>query len=314
MKKIKISYFKDVDLDLIKFLKKKGYRCTKNKNFKNIRGFLDNDIFITKYKDIPSFSQKKFNLKVLQLTTSDYSKINLKKAKEKNIIVINNMGANSTSVAEHTIGLLLSCFRNIIIQNNLLKKGIWKNLKNKNIELEKKKIGIIGIGNIGSKVAKLAKAFGMKIYFNDIEKKKIIKFQKIYNYSSKTSIYKNCDIISLHVNLNKTTYKLIKRKNLNLMRKNGVIINTSRGKVVDEKDLYFFLKKNKSFKACLDVFENENKINKKLVKLKNVISTPHSGPSFETREKLFQNILNIIKNVELNKISDLKKNSLNFKI
>ena len=291
MKNFYISYSKDVNKDLINFLKKK-FRCIKIKDYseKSVINLLKSKIFITKYIDLPKFSDKKFNLKLLQLTTSDYSKINKKYAKKKKIFILNNQGANSTSVAEHTIALLLTNFRNIIKQNLYLKKGIWLNLKDINIELENKKIGIIGIGKAGLKVCKLAKAFNMKVFFNEVKNKKVERYRHKFNFKTKKFIYKNCDIISLHVDLNKTTNNLIGLKELNMMKKNATLINTSRGKVVNEKELTNFLINNKNFKACIDVYQNEKRVNKKLVNLPNVVSTPHSGPSKETRQKLFKQI------------------------
>ena len=132
MKNFYISYSKDVNKDLINFLKKK-FRCIKIKDYseKSVINLLKSKIFITKYIDLPKFSDKKFNLKLLQLTTSDYSKINKKYNKKKKIFILNNQGANSTSVAEHTIALLLTNFRNIIKQNLYLKKDLVKSKRYK---------------------------------------------------------------------------------------------------------------------------------------------------------------------------------------
>ena len=314
MRKLIICYSVDVDYDVVKFLKQKNFKCIKIKNFdNNIEKLINSDIYITKYTDLPKFLKKDYNLKMMQLTTSDHSKIDKKFAKKKNIIITNNEGANSSSVSEHVFGLLLAIKRNLIIQNLNLKYGKWINLKNQNIELEKKKIGIIGMGNTGAKVCRLAHAFNMDVYFNEIDKEKIKKFKNKFIFKSKEFIYKNCDIISLHVDLNKTTLNMIDIKILKKMKINATLINTSRGHVINESQLYIFLKKNPKFQACLDVFQNEKEINKKLINLPNVLSTPHSGPSKETRLKLCNNILNNVNLLKNNKIEILKKKSINYK-
>ena len=309
-----ITYSEDVNEDIIINLKKNKFKCKKvNSNDKNReKKILQSNVYITKYLDIPKFKTLNKNLKLIHLLTSDHSKIDKKFAKKKGIIVLDNLGSNSTSVAEHTIGLILNIYRNINEQNNLMKEGKWVNMKNNNIELENKKIGIIGFGKIGSKVGKIAKSFNMQVYFNDISKKIVKKYSKIYNYKNKNFIYKNSDIISLHVDLNKTTKFLIKKKNLNLMKKNAVLINTSRGDVVKENELKHHLIHNSGFKAGIDVFQNEKKIDLKLVNLKNLLSTPHSGPSKETRFKLITHILQNIRYLKSGKINRLKDISLNY--
>ena len=168
------------------------------------------------------------------------------------------------------------------------------------------------MGRIGSKVASRARAFGMDVFFNDIKKKIIKKNVKLYKFKNKNYIYKKCDFLSLHVDLNKRTKHLINKSVLKKMKKDAILINTSRGSVINEKELTLFLIKNKKFRVGLDVFDRETKINKKLVKLKNVLATPHSGPSMETRTNLLNNIMDNIKLLKFKKFKELKKRSVNY--
>ena len=260
MKNIIVTFSEDVNKDVIKFLRYNKINSQKIYSYKKnqLKTILRSDIYITKYRDLPKFEENEINLKLIQLLTSDYSKIDLKFAKRKNIIVIDNLGANSTSVAEHTLAILLSILRNINLQNFYLKKGVWKNMKHFNIELKNKKLGIIGMGRIGSKVASRARAFGMDVFFNDIKKKIIKKNVKLYKFKNKNYIYKKCDFLSLHVDLNKRTKHLINKSVLKKMKKDAILINTSRGSVINEKELTLFLIKNKKFRVGLDVFDREN--------------------------------------------------------
>lgn len=172
---MKICISPDVDKDIIQYLLSKKNTLLLNQNeFKRQNFIFEFDLLITKYKDINynliNSKKKKIRLKYIQLTTSDYSRINILNAKKRNIIVTNNNGANSTSVAEHTFGLIIIISRNLLTQINQLKNKKWNNLKNINLELENKTIGIVGLGNVGLKVAKLAKSFNMKVFYNDIKK------------------------------------------------------------------------------------------------------------------------------------------------
>ena len=139
-------------------------------NFKN--SLIESEVFVTKYLDIPlKFYPKLKKMKLIQTIIADYSKINLKNAKDFSIKVTNNEGANSSSVAEHIIMFMIILYRNFIEQYSDLKKGKWNNLKELNLELEGKTLGIIGMGHIGMKLATRANALGMKVIYYDILKK-----------------------------------------------------------------------------------------------------------------------------------------------
>ena len=261
------------------------------------------DIFITKYLKLPNnFFKNKNKLKLLQLTTSDYSFIDIKNYKKHSLKIANNNGSNAISVSEHIFLLMLTIYRNFINQL-IVKKNKWNNLKIYNQELFNKKIGIIGMGNIGFELAKRCNSFGMDIFYYDIRRKsKFIEKKKGLKYQSVNKIFKNCDFISLNMSLNAKSEKLVNLKLLSTMKKNSVIINTSRGKILKNRDIYKILKKNKIFFGALDVFETEPlPINSPLRKLNNIVMTPHCGPSKESYNRLLENIVVNIKLIYLKK-------------
>ena len=267
------------------------------------------DIFITKYFILPKiFFKTKNKLKLLQLTTSDYSFINLSKYKKYSFKVVNNNGSNAVSVSEHIFLLMLVIYRKFIEQV-ITKKKKWNNLKMYNQELYNKKIGIIGMGNVGAELSKRCNSFGMRVFYYDLKRKsKFLENKNNLSFSSLKQIFKNCDFISLNMSLNDKSEKMIDTKLLNTMRKNSIIINTSRGKILKDDDIYKILKKNKIFFAALDVFETEPlPLNSKLRKLNNIIMTPHCGPSRESYDRLLENIVFNIR------VISLKKNLNNLK-
>lgn len=195
------------------------------------------------------------------------------------------------STAEHTFTLILSLIKKINYANYAVKKfGEWDNRKFYIEDIRSKTIGIIGLGNIGSKVAKLSKDFGANIIFYDpyvVSKK--------YKSVSLEKLCSQADIISIHVPYNGETKNILSYKQFSKMKNKVCLINTSRGGIVNEKELSDFLKKNKNFLYGADVLEGESPYgvqNNSLVKLsnkhKNILITPHiGGSSFQYMEKIF---------------------------
>jgi len=240
------------------------------------------------------------------LTHIDYN--NLKKnckilsLKDRNTKVVLK---KITSTAELTIGLILSLYRKINEATNSVNQKRWDRNSFIGNQVYEKKIGIIGFGRIGRMVATTLKGMGAKIYLYD---KKKIRIPKGYIKKNIFYIFKNCDIISLHISSEKENYKFIGRKYLKLMKKNSIIINTARGEIIDENFLYQILKKKKISGAGLDVLigdSNWKKVgNNKLINFsksnKNLIITPHiGGCTFEasklTKTKLIDSVINISK-------------------
>ncbi|MDC1177959.1 NAD(P)-dependent oxidoreductase [Candidatus Pelagibacter sp.] len=299
------------DLFLREIKKRKFY---KNFNFKLIKkdlsnfenSLLDSEVFVTKYLDIPlKFYPKLKKMKLIQTIIADYSKINLKNAKEFSVKVTNNEGANSSSVAEHIIMFMIILYRNFVEQYSDLKKGKWNNLKDFNLELEGKTLGILGMGHIGMKLASRANAFGMKvIYYDTLKKNRNIEKKFNIKFYDKKKLIKLSDFLSINVSERTENKDLINYKTFNLMKKNSIIINTSRGSVLNEYDLIKAIHKKKIAGAALDVFKNEPLTKKsKILKYKNIIVTPHCGPSkesyFRRCDVALKNINKIIKNQKI---------------
>lgn len=195
--------------------------------------------------------------------------------KDKKIKFFYSKSFNKRSVAEFSLCLIIFLLRNIKKGNdNFVKNLTWLNLNGQ--EVTNKKIGIIGCGNIGKEIVKIIKIFKCKIFSYDIKNYKSFNERHKIKRKSLNYIFKTSDIISLNLPLNKKTENLIKYKYLKKMKKNSLLINTSRGGIVNEKDLFNFLSKNKSIFYGTDVLANEPPTNKKkLYKLKNFFATPH---------------------------------------
>ncbi len=191
------------------------------------------------------------NLKVIGRAGMGLDNIDTEAAKEFKVEVFNVTDGHIPSVAEHTIGLMLALSRNIIAANNSLKSGKWSQFKGN--ELYGKNLGIIGYGQIGQKVAAIAKAIGMEIFVYDpfYEKDEFLTFVTLQ------TMFKMCDVITLHVPLNSDTEKMINIELLKNAKKNLKIINTSRGKVIDEDALFHYLSRGMISGAALDVFSEE---------------------------------------------------------
>ena len=219
------------------------------------------------------------NLKIIGRAGAGVDNIDVETAKNKNIIVMNTPGGNTNATAEHTIGLIFALLRKIPYANETTHKGLWEKKKMKGNELKGKKIGIVGFGNVGKRVAEISNALGMKVsiyssYFNSIKDD----FKK-YVSSDLKNILSNSDIISFHCKPNKDGSSIITKDNFNMMKKNCILVNTARGGLINEADLIEALKNNVIKGAALDVFKKEPLEKSELFNLKNIILTPHIAAS-----------------------------------
>ncbi len=215
-------------------------------------------------------------LKLISRAGVGIDSVDQKYLKKKDILLTNVQKGLEESVAQLVITYILQDLRDISLHTQEIKKGFWKRYVGSNIS--EKKIGIIGYGKIGQLLGKYILALGSKnVYLNDIKTTFKSRTSNNYSWVTKNFIYKNCDIISLNVDLNYSTKNLINKNSLKYFKKNSILINTSRGDVVNEIDLINHLKKNKTFKAYLDVFSTEPIKNTKLKSLNNAILTPHIG-------------------------------------
>jgi D-3-phosphoglycerate dehydrogenase len=214
-------------------------------------------------------------LKVISKYGIGLDNIDINTATNKKIIVTNTPTANVDAVADLAFGLILSLARRIPEADRKTKSGKWGKIIGKSVW--EKTIGIIGLGKIGKQVVKRAKGFEMNILVFDIVKDK--KFAQKYGikYVNLKKLLRKSDYISIHIPLNDATRGMISYEELEKMKKDAFLINTSRGGIVDEEALYNTLRNNKLRGAALDVYKNEPLQETPLKELDNVIMTPHIG-------------------------------------
>lgn len=219
------------------------------------------------------------NLKLIITRSVGYDHIDLKTAKEKNIIVCNIPDYGSHVIAEHVFALLLSGLRHIEEGDNRVeryKKFYSSGLRG--MALKGKTLGVVGTGKIGKNVARIASlGFLMNVIASDPYPDENAAMENHFQYANFQNLLKKSDIISLHCPSLASTKHLINKKSISLMKDGVVIVNTSRGDVIKTEDLIKAIKLKKISYAFLDVLEHENNIksNKDLINLPNVITTPH---------------------------------------
>jgi len=201
--------------------------------------------------------------------------VDIKAASDHNAIVFNTPGANNQAVADHTFGLILSLARKIVFCDQSLRDNRWEHTKIMGIEIWQKTLGLIGLGAIGRCVARRAKGFQMKVVAHDPFWPKEFADEHGIEKMQIHDLLKVSDIVSLHLPLTKENRGMINEKTLKSMKPTALLINAARGEIVKEKALYNALKDNVIAGAGLDVFENEPPTNSPLLKLDNVVMTPH---------------------------------------
>ena len=219
------------------------------------------------------------NLKVVGRAGAGVDNIDIKAAKQKNIIVMNTPGGNTNATAEHTLALLLSLSRKISKADITTHKGEWAKKSLKGNEIKGKTIGIIGFGNVGKRFAQMCNALGLKVLIYSKTFDTIRNEFPDYMSCDLNKILKEADIISFHCKPNPDGSSIISAKEINIMKKNVLIINTARGNLVSEIDLKDAIKNNTIGGVALDVFEEEPAKNNILFGLENVLLTPHIAAS-----------------------------------
>jgi len=213
-------------------------------------------------------------------------------AKEKNVRVINAVEGATTAVAELVIGLMLSMAREIPRADREIRNGNWIKKELMGSELKGKYLGIVGLGNIGKRLGRLARALNMNIIGYDVipiddEFSKEVGLMK----ADLDTLLSSADYVSFHVPLLDSTRHMINAEKLKMMKNTARIINTSRGGVIDEEALYNSLKDGSLAGAALDVFEVEPATENKLITLPNFIATPHIGAQTKEAQLLAANII-----------------------
>ena len=248
------------------------------------------------------FLEKAKNLKFIARVGAGMENIDIAKAQELGIKLINSPEGNKDAVAEHVIGTLLVLMNRLFISSNEVKKGIWLREENRGEEILGKTFGIIGYGNMGKAVAKRLSGFGCKTIFYDIKPNLSDEFA---TQVSLQELQENADILSLHTPLTEDTLYMIDEEFISKMKKNFYFINTARGKNLKTLALVNALKSGKIKGACLDVLEYEktsfanletkNEDLEYLLNSEKAIITPHiAGWTHESKIKLAQVIVDKI--------------------
>ncbi|MGF6906077.1 NAD(P)-dependent oxidoreductase [Fusobacterium sp. PH5-44] len=221
------------------------------------------------------------NLKMIVRWGAGYDSVDIKSAGEKGVVVTNTPGANSKAVAELTVLFMLALNRKLLNHVSSLRKGVWSknNFLNESFMLNNKTIGIIGSGNIGQNVAKIVRVFGAKVIYYDVSRLNEEKERSLLmNYVDFETLIKTSDIITLHIPLLESTKNIIGSKEIDQMKNGAMLINASRGGLVDEKALLDGIKSKKLSGAALDCVQNEPlDKNDELLNTPNIIITPHIG-------------------------------------
>lgn len=235
------------------------------------------------------------NLKLVQLLSAGYDHVDIEAARKARVPVSNNGGANALAVAEHTIMLILAVLKRVVQFHNSVVAGTWRVGNPADVrvyEMGNRTLGIIGLGNIGKKVARRARAFDTKVQYYDIRRLSEHEEDALgVRFVLLDELLKTSDIVSLHVPLDDSTRNLIGARELGLMRREAIIVNTCRGPVIDEAALFEALKANRIAGAGLDVLVDEPpKADHPFFTLPNVTLTPHSaGPTWENWTARFRN-------------------------
>ena len=232
-------------------------------------------------------------LKIIARCGVGIDNVDLDFAKSKNIFVTNAPSANLISVVELTVALIISASRKLSLADSHLKKGEWNRSEFLGYELYGKTLGIVGFGKAGRLVADRMKSFGMSIVFYD-------PYVTDWNGSEESveldDLLRTADVVSIHVIKTKDTENLISKDMLDLLKPSSIIVNTSRGGVLDEDYLFELLESEKIFGAGLDVFLNEPPENVDRYNGLNLVTTPHIGAS--TNETQLKAGLETVENIK----------------
>jgi len=312
MKKFKVFISRKIPDIGIKMLKKAGFSVDMNNTENKI---LSKKELIKKLKGkdiLLSFLSDKIdeellssvpNLKMVANYAVGFDNIDLDAATKHGVAITNAAGTSSNAVAEHTLALMFAIRKRLFESDKFTRTGkykIWEPSLMISHSLHGETLGVIGLGNIGTAVAKKALCLGMNVIYHTRTRKP--KFEKQFGakFVSMKKLLNEADVISLHTPLTSKTRHMISKKELGMMKKGAILINTSRGPVIEEKYLCAALHKNNLAGAGLDVYEHEPKINYYLKKCDKVILTPHSASAtYEAREEMasvaVQNIIDFTK-------------------
>ena len=286
----------------IAFLTKKGFSVKINDSGKNLSRSEIGEVF-SKFDGIITLVTDRIDDKLMDLASSrfkiisnfgvGFDNIDVLAARRRGIVVTNTPGVASESVAEHTFALILALSKHLLEADKFIRTGKfggWDPALFLSSQVWGKTIGIVGLGRIGTYVGHIAfGGFKMNVVYHDILRLEDFEMLTEARYVNLHQLLNLADIVTLHVPLTPQTRHMIGKKELAMMKNSAILINTSRGQVVDEDALAWALNEAKIAAAGLDVFENEPRIPEELIKSKKVILTPHiASATVETREAMAQ--------------------------
>ncbi|MDR2078504.1 MAG: hydroxyacid dehydrogenase [Treponema sp.] len=251
----------------------------------------DADAFVLRLGKIDrSTIENSPKLKVIGKAGVGYETVDIAAATEAGIPVVITPGANNRSVAEHTLAMMLAISKDLVNAHNETGKGNFKEARSsgRSFEVLGKTAGLIGLGSIGAEVARLCRAVGMAVLgFDPFLDKDSIEALGCIFYADYEDMIKECDFVSIHVPLTENTRGMVGKKQLSMMKKTAVLINCSRGGIVDERDLTEALESGIIAAAGIDVFETEPpNPNDPLLAARNLLYSPHSAA--QTREAIIR--------------------------
>jgi phosphoglycerate dehydrogenase-like enzyme len=251
----------------------------------------------------PEFYRGAPRLKLVQLVSAGYDRLDVEAARQASVPVANNGGANSVAVAEHTLMLILAVYKRLAWMHNNVVAGKWRvgDIGEQRVyEFSGKTLGIVGLGTIGKKVVRRAAGFDVRAQYYDIVRLTEDQEDALgVRFALLPELLRTSDVVSLHVPLNDATRNMMSTREFAMMKDSAILINTCRGPVVDEAALHQALTTGKIAAAGLDVMVQEPpQTDHSLFKLDNAIITPHmAGPTQENWPKAFRNAFDNIQRV-----------------
>ena len=254
---------------------------------KGAEGVLSN---VTEKMDPEFMDAAGSGLKVIANMAVGYDNVDVEAAKERGIVVTNTPGVLDETTADTAFMLLLAAARRLGESERTLRAGNWAWWGPKlfvGVDVWGKTLGIVGMGRIGQAVAKRGRGFGMEILYHNRSRKEDAERELDARYADLEELLQTADFVSIHTPLTEETRHLIGPEELDKMKRTAVLVNTSRGPVVDEGALADALSDGRIFAAGLDVYENEPEVHAKLLRLENAVLAPHIGSgSQETRDRM----------------------------
>jgi glyoxylate reductase len=285
-------------------LNKKPHPPSRKELLKNVAGKDGILCMLTDRIDAHVMDNAGSNLKIISSYSTGFEHIDVKEATARGIYVTYTADILAEATADLAFGLILACARNIVRADEYTRHKKWKSAWSPDLMLGYNvhggTLGIIGLGRIGSAVARRAKGFNMKVIYHNRKRNSQLESELNATYVELEELLAQSDFVSIHTTLNSASHQLIDSTKLRLMKKTAFLINTARGQVVKEVDLIRTLKHNQIAGAGLDVFETEPlPESNPLFKMKNVVLLPHIGSAtYQTRSKMAEvaarNLLDVL--------------------